>query len=198
MGVSSILLSLPHISRILKPGRFAVFFYDNRILPYFFHATKGTDLVYRKSIFLYRRWGSAHRWMGWMSCTDPILFFIKGHEKPINVKIKGKIRHDCYIKKGPEREDTGHPAQKPIEIIKDIIIWCSDKGDLVLDPYCGSGTTCLASKLLDRNFIGIDTRKEYVDLSLNRIKTINHLSDFLSTKTPTAEYMTNTGKEEEQ
>jgi len=196
IAVSSILQTLPEISRILKNGKFAVIFYDNRILPFVFHATKGTELIYRKSIFLYRRWGNANRWMGWMQCTDPILFFVKGHEKPFNVEIKGKVRHDCYIKRGPEREDTGHPAQKPIEVIKDIIFWCSNKGDIVLDPYCGSGTTCLASKLLGRKFIGIDTKKEYVELSITRLENSNTLSDLLPI-TPLVSCFTNKSSIEE-
>lgn len=195
INVASILRTLPEVSRVLKNGRFAVFFYDNRILPFLFEAVKGTDLMYKKSIYLYRRWGAAHKWMGWMQCTDPICFFTKGYAKPFKPKLKGKIKHDCYTKAGPEKDNTGHPAQKPIEVIKDIISWCSDEDEIVLDPYAGSGTVCLAAKLLNRKYIGIEIIKEYVDLSLNRLKTINNLSDFLPTKTLIADIPSNNGKE---
>jgi len=169
MAVSSILQTMPEFGRVLKEGRFAVVFYDNRILPLMFQALKGTDLTYKRSIFLYRRWGLSHLWMGWMQCTDPICFFMKGSEKSFKAKVKGKAKHDFYIKKGPEKENTGHPAQKPLEILKDIITWCSDENDVVLDPYSGSGSTCLASKMLNRKYIGIDNKKEYVEMAIERI-----------------------------
>jgi site-specific DNA-methyltransferase (adenine-specific) len=167
-AVSSILRSIPEMARVLKPGRFAVIFYDNRILPYLFEATKGTELVYRKQLYLYRRWGSANRWMGWMQTTDPICMFIKGHSEPFQAKVKGKVHHDVYIKKGPEADSTGHPAQKPLDVIKDIIFWCSNEKDIVLDPYIGSGTTAVACEQLNRFYIGIDSNLEYCKLSENR------------------------------
>jgi len=172
INVSSILKVLPQINRVLKMGRFAVLFYDNRILPFLFEATKGTELVYRKSIFLYRRWGNANRWMGWMQCTDPICFFVKGVDEPFHAKVKGKVHHDCYVKRRPEWINTKHPAQKPLNVLRDIIFWCSDKNDLILDPYCGSGTTLIASQQLERRWIGIDKKQEYVDLSKKNINSI--------------------------
>ena len=154
-NVASILRTLPEMCRILKEGRFLVCFYDNRILPFLFEAIKDTELVYRKSIYLYRRWGNAHRWMGWMQTTDPVCFFVKGHNKPFyESKIKAKVKHDCYIKSKPEKETTGHPAQKPLEIIEDIITWCSTEGDTILDRIKASCSnfyvrTCTAQEALD-------------------------------------------------
>jgi len=161
INVASIIKTVPHISRVLKTGKFAVFFYDNRILPFLFEASRDTDLVYRRSIYLYRRWGNANRWMGWMQCTDPICFFVKGHSKPFSPKVKGRVHHDCYVKKGPEKEGTGHPAQKPLNIIKDIVLWCSNQYDTVLDPYLGCGVVMKACQILNRNCIGIEIRQEY-------------------------------------
>jgi len=169
-AVSSIFRTLPEISRILKPGGFAVICYDNRILPFLFEAIKGTDLIYRKQIFLYRRWGIANRWVGWMQTTDPICIFVNGHNKPFSPEIKGKVKHDCYIKAKPEEETTGHPAQKPLELFEDIVIWCSNKGDTVFDPYMGSGTTGVASLKNERNFIGIDNNSDYVAIAQERIR----------------------------
>lgn len=170
-NVASILRIFPEISRVLKPGRMFVCFYDNRILPFLFEAIKGTDLVYRKSIYLYRRWGIAHRWMGWMQTTDPVCFFVKGDNKPFyQGKIKAKVKHDCYIKASPEKESTGHPAQKPLEIIEDIITWCSEEGDTVLDPYAGSGSTLVACKKLNRKSIGIEINEDYIEMINKRLE----------------------------
>lgn len=166
INVSSILQVFPQISRILKPSRFLVSFYDNRILPFLFTATKNTELVYRKSIFLYRKWGNANRWLGWMQCTDPVCFFVKGHsENFVPSGIKGQVHHDTYVKNRPEPITTGHPAQKPLNILKDIITWCSEKDNIILDPYVGSGATCLAAKQLNRNFIGVDISPAFCEMT---------------------------------
>jgi site-specific DNA-methyltransferase (adenine-specific) len=53
-------------------------------------------------------------------------------------------------------ERTGYPTQKPIELYKRIIAASSNEGDLILDPFCGCGTTLMASEELDRHWIGID------------------------------------------
>ena len=55
--------------------------------------------------------------------------------------------------------------------IKRIIIASSNKGDLVLDPFMGSGTTAVVAKGLSRNWIGIEKNKKYVEMAKKRIKT---------------------------
>ena len=54
------------------------------------------------------------------------------------------------------KERTGYPTQKPIELLERIIKISTDEGDIVLDPFCGSGTTLVAAKLLGRRYLGID------------------------------------------
>ena len=54
------------------------------------------------------------------------------------------------------KERTGYPTQKPIELYKRIIAASSNEGDLILDPFCGCGTTLMASEELNRHWIGID------------------------------------------
>jgi len=170
MAVSSILQVMPELSRILKPNRMAVIFYDNRILPYLFQATKGTDFVYRKQLYIYRRWGNAHRWIGWMQTTDPVCIFVNGYEKPFAPELKWRVRHDCYIKEGPEQYSAGHPAQKPLEPTIDIVAWLTDKGETILDPYTGSATACVAAKMLGRHYIGIDISEKYCEIARKRVE----------------------------
>ena len=62
-----------------------------------------------------------------------------------------------------------HPTQKPEEMLKRIIIASSNKDDLVLDPFSGSGTTAFIAKKLGRNWIGIEKSKEYIKMAQNRI-----------------------------
>lgn len=62
-----------------------------------------------------------------------------------------------------------HPAQKPEEMIKRIIIASSNRGDLVLDPFLGSGTSAFVAKKLERNWIGIEKNEIYVKIAASRV-----------------------------
>ena len=68
------------------------------------------------------------------------------------------------------KERCGYPTQKPEALLERIIKASSNEGDLVLDPFCGSGTTCVAAKKLNRNYIGIDVSNKAIDISKKRIK----------------------------
>lgn len=67
------------------------------------------------------------------------------------------------------KERVGYPTQKPILLLERIIEISTDEGDIVLDPFCGSGTTLVASKLLNRKYIGFDISQEAVDLTKKRL-----------------------------
>lgn len=67
------------------------------------------------------------------------------------------------------KERTGYPTQKPVLLLNQIISIATDEGDLVLDPFCGSGTTCVSAKHLKRNYIGIDKSIDAVDLAISRL-----------------------------
>ena len=63
-----------------------------------------------------------------------------------------------------------HPAIFPEQLAKDHIISWSNPGDFVLDPMCGSGTTCKMTKQLNRKYIGIDISQEYIELAQKRLE----------------------------
>ena len=89
---------------------------------------------------------------------------------------KGKqMRSVWSIPSTPKREklEGNHPTQKPLELLKRLVAMCTNEGDTVLDPFCGSGTTGVACVLLNRNFIGIDLDQSYLDLSAKRMKAAN-------------------------
>lgn len=68
------------------------------------------------------------------------------------------------------KERVGYPTQKPILLLEKIIEISTDEDDIVLDPFCGSGTTLVASKLLNRKFIGIDTSKDAIEITNSRLE----------------------------
>ena len=63
-----------------------------------------------------------------------------------------------------------HPAQFSLDLDTDHIISWSNPGDFVLDPMCGSGTTCKMAKQLNRKYVGIDISQEYINLSQKRLE----------------------------
>ena len=66
-------------------------------------------------------------------------------------------------------ERTGYPTQKPIVLLDRIIRASSNAGDLVLDPFCGSGTTLAAARQLGRRYIGIDQNPNAIALCEDRL-----------------------------
>lgn len=66
-------------------------------------------------------------------------------------------------------ERVGYPTQKPTLLLEQIIRISSDEGDLILDPFCGSGTTLVAAKKINRSFIGIDISADAINLCQQRL-----------------------------
>ena len=66
-------------------------------------------------------------------------------------------------------ERVGYPTQKPILLLEKVIQLVTNEGDTVLDPFCGSGTTLVAAKLLNRKFIGIDISDDAIQLTHKRV-----------------------------
>ena len=81
--------------------------------------------------------------------------------------------------KGQERLRGGdgiklHPAQKPLKLIQQVVLASSNKGDLILDPFFGTGTTGVVAKALSRKWIGIEKEKKYCDIARKRIKNFKN------------------------
>lgn len=66
-----------------------------------------------------------------------------------------------------------HPNQKPVSLMEYLIKTYTDEGDMVLDPTCGSGTTCLAAKNLNRSYIGIENDTTYYERAVQRLVNNN-------------------------
>lgn len=135
---------------------------------------------------------SASKWSEWRignlrPTFEPILWFIKPY--PIGTTIADNIltygvgafnesalnKHglDCnnLISIKSSKTDTGlHPTQKPINLMKLLIELTTTENQVVLDPFCGSGTTLLAAKLLNRKFIGFENNKNYFEIANNRLQ----------------------------
>jgi site-specific DNA-methyltransferase (adenine-specific) len=69
-------------------------------------------------------------------------------------------------------EKTPHPTQKPEELLRKLILASSNVGDMVLDPFCGSGTTPVCAEQLQRKWIACDLSSEYLDWASDRIERV--------------------------
>ena len=77
---------------------------------------------------------------------------------------------DIPVINSQSKERTGYPTQKPLALLERIIKASSNKGDLVLDPFCGCATTCHAAEILGRQWIGIDFAEEAAKLVVDRLQ----------------------------
>lgn len=152
-----------------KPGAVAVVFYDTRILPLAMRALPGAGWKYMRALTLYRRWGQASVVGGWMSTSDFALVFHKPGAKP---QFHGKVSHDTFVKKVREPVGWHHPAQKPLAMVTQIVERITPLGGVVLDPYCGSGTTLEAASGTGRRAIGIEVEERHCETAATRCSQI--------------------------
>lgn len=99
------------------------------------------------------------------------IVYIKGKNKKIYGKFESK---SCVYSSSTNKKDKelyNHPTIKPLELIKKYIINHTLKGDIVFDPFMGTGTTGVAATLLNREFIGIEMDDYYYDVAKKRIET---------------------------
>jgi DNA modification methylase len=101
---------------------------------------------------------------------DPI-FFIRG--KTFNGCFSRGLNADVKSYAMPQSnfivDRKVHGTQKPLQLLKDLVEVNTNEGDIVLDPFAGSGTTCLASKILGRRYIGIEKDKKTFDIAIKRL-----------------------------
>ena len=109
----------------------------------------------------------------------------KGTDKVYKPNPLGKIPEDWWtmnILNANDPERTGYPTQKPLALLKRIVLASSNEGDIVLDPFCGCATTCVAAQQLNRKWIGIDIEKQATRVLIQRLSDDAGLfKDFVAT-----------------
>ena len=124
-------------------------------------------------------------WGSWLSASNPVirdiheycLVFSKDSMKNSSGG-KSTIEKDEFMESTlsiwnitPEKaKKIGHPAPFPVELPKKFINLYSFEDDLILDPFIGSGTTAVASKLLKRKYVGYEINKNYIEIANNRLE----------------------------
>jgi DNA modification methylase len=132
--------------------------------------------------------GASTAWGSWLSASNPVLrdvheyilifskeaFSRRGEGKENTIDRDGFLSWTKSIWSFPTElaNRVGHPAPFPEELPKRLIELYSYRGDVILDPFCGSGTTCVAALNCGRHYIGYEIDVNYVQLSRERIETI--------------------------
>ncbi|RJR51786.1 MAG: hypothetical protein C4576_03295 [Desulfobacteraceae bacterium] len=91
-------------------------------------------------------------------------------KKIIQGRDPGQDVRNVAFKSRPTTRKNTHPTVKPTRLMAYLITMGSREGDVVLDPFCGSGTTCVAAKMLNRKFVGIEISPEYQEIATKRIE----------------------------
>lgn len=94
--------------------------------------------------------------------------------KELNGGKQAKDVWESSLTKPSEKKHGKHPTQKPIAILEKLILASTEEGDLILDPFNGSGTTGIAANKLKRKYIGIDLEKEYLDITIKRKEDVKN------------------------
>ena len=95
--------------------------------------------------------------------------FARGKKAPWNSKAPSSIKYKCKVYPFVSGKKKFHPAEKPLNLIKEYVELHSFEECTVLDCFMGSGTTAVACKDLNRNFIGIELEKKYFDIAKKRV-----------------------------
>ena len=145
------------------------------------------DIVWRKSNpmpnFRGTRFTNAHETLIWASRSEDSRYtFNYRAMKALNDELQMRSDWLLPICSGGERVkgDTGakaHPTQKPEALLYRVLLACTNKGDVVLDPFFGTGTTGAVARRLGRNWIGIEREKRYVKVARERIASTLELDE---------------------
>lgn len=139
------------------------------------------DVVWIKSNpmpnFKGTRFNNAHETMLWATKSEKSKYTFHYHSmKTMNEDLQMRSDWIIPICQGEERikvnGQKAHSTQKPEELLYRVILSTSNVGDIVLDPFSGSGTTAAVAKKLGRNFIAFEREQFYIDVANNRLKDI--------------------------
>ena len=110
------------------------------------------------------------------------------YEKRLNeeyrLREEGAVENDWWMGIQPvlsptSKERQGYPTQKPLKLYRRIIQASSNEGDMILDPFCGCATTCIAAEVLGRQWVGIDVEEKARELVVGRLRNEVYRTGFL-------------------
>lgn len=154
---------LPEFYRVLKDDTHFYIMTNTINIQSFLITAKNVGFKLHNILIWKKNNATPNRW--YMKNCEYILFFRKGKAKTINnVGTKQVLEVDNII------GNKTHPTEKPVELMQTFVENSSNAGDVVLDPFMGSGSTGVACANTGRDFIGIELDKNYYKIASDRIK----------------------------
>ena len=172
--------------RILKPTGTLYIFMGFRFISYLYHILDRELGMFFNSWIVWHYTQGMGRKKGFSPRHDDILMFTKSKRYKFNldnVRIPQKYYRNRNNMRGANPGDVWifshvhycnenrqkHPTQKPEALIERMVLASTDEGDLVVDPFCGSGTTLRVCQQLKRDTVGIEINPEYVSMTKDRL-----------------------------
>lgn len=160
---------LKDLYRVMKKDVWGVIFTDNMFISHLWEALEGVGLKPRNTFYWIKHNKAPTPRSNFKSCVETAIVFTKDRT---NQKWNGGGNQSNYIQMPfvCGKEKVAHPTQKPVKLMEHFLRLMSNKNDIILDPFCGSGTTAVAAKNLGRRFIGIDISEEYCEMGRQRLR----------------------------
>lgn len=157
--------------RVLKPCCHLVFFFDKKKVSYVWYYLEELGMKGRSPLF----WLKTNpvprgRKVDFMKSLEMALWFTKGAIKQERFNWKLGQQRD-YVEASIPQNPRYHPAQKPLEVLGVWIRYLSKEGELILDPFCGSGSTLVAARKTGRRWVGCDIDKDFLEVAKRRIES---------------------------
>jgi len=155
--------ALVEFYRVLKKNSSVYIFTNWKHYPFL------TEFIIRYTKFKLRHlvvWKKHNFGLGWAFRHQYELILVLEKGKPkYNLTNFSDVQTCSHV----NHDKNNHPHEKPVDLISKIIEHSSKEGDLILDPFCGSGAICVACQEMDRNWIGIELDGKWVGMARGRI-----------------------------
>ncbi len=162
--------------RVLKPGGAIYMFTSREDSGFFVRKAEERGFTFHNQLAMVRKsplpsFGKRNFRSGFELC----FYCTKSKPKTFNFLSQAECNNVYHYASNFKR--TEHPTEKPLEFIRRLVRISSNPGELVLDPFMGSGTTAVAAQETERRFIGFDTSAEYIRMAENRLAAARNSSD---------------------
>ena len=162
------------LDRIVKDNGSIIMFSNTEYITWLYEVGQENNFGYKATICWHKTNPIPQiRKKNYLSSIEFVSWLARYNEKKCDFTFNFKKQNEMHnfiefpLCGGNER--TSHPTQKPLEMIKQFVDIHSNEKDIILDPFLGSGTTAVACKQLNRNYIGIEISKEYCEIARRRL-----------------------------
>lgn len=128
-----------------------------------------------------------HRLISWWNCKPDMRKVGQPYKNPTDKRIAKRIAEGKTARlydwweinqvKNVSKKDNPHPCPIPYEVAERMVLTTTEEGDMVVDPFCGSGTVLLTAKNNGRKYLGFDVDEKYCEVAKEVLKDVNKLKD---------------------